>query len=285
MILRNFAPIYVGHLPQQIFHGIKLGVLSLKISESTLRKNYLPKDYDMVIKQIRNSIGNNDIWISVDETTDRLGRYIVHLVIGKLSSEEAGHPFLLALKQLDKTNLEIYKRIMGSAPLTKERVKTKPRRSPRWNKQTRRKRKSLVALQDPSASTVKVLASRTSINISETPFLTCGPSKHRWLGGNRIPEPIKSLTVMATLADQTACRTTTGFPDNPETVEQIVTQTVSSCLHPEYVQTIFQEIKLEIVAGPMELDVSEIYGSPSLSLDDPAAHQQDVDKFVTHTTR
>ncbi|XP_063917782.1 uncharacterized protein LOC135133332 [Zophobas morio] len=58
----------------------------------------------MVITQISNSIGNNDIWISVDEMTDRLGRYIAYLVIGKLSSEEAGRPFLLALKQLDKTN-------------------------------------------------------------------------------------------------------------------------------------------------------------------------------------
>ncbi|KAJ3648885.1 hypothetical protein Zmor_020654 [Zophobas morio] len=86
---KNFMHKYTGrHLP----------------SESTLRKNYLPKNYDMVIKEIRNSIGNNNIWISVDETTDRLGRYIAHLVIGKLSSEEAGRPFLLALKQLDKTN-------------------------------------------------------------------------------------------------------------------------------------------------------------------------------------
>ncbi|KAJ3653035.1 hypothetical protein Zmor_018953 [Zophobas morio] len=84
-------------------------------SESTLRKNYLPKDYDMVIKQIRNSIGNNNIRISVDETTDRLGRYIAHLVIGKLSSEEAGRPFLLALKQLDKTNSTTISRFINES--------------------------------------------------------------------------------------------------------------------------------------------------------------------------
>ncbi|KAJ3656130.1 hypothetical protein Zmor_015228 [Zophobas morio] len=65
---------------------------------------FTKKIQNKVIKQFINSVGNNDIWISVDETTDRLGRYITHLVIGKLSSEEAGRPFLLALKQLDKTN-------------------------------------------------------------------------------------------------------------------------------------------------------------------------------------
>ncbi|KAJ3654972.1 hypothetical protein Zmor_014122 [Zophobas morio] len=69
----------------------------------------------MVIKQIRNSIGNNNIWISVDETTDRLGRYIAHLVIGKLSSEEAGRPFLLALKQLDKTNSNTISRFINES--------------------------------------------------------------------------------------------------------------------------------------------------------------------------
>ncbi|KAJ3646609.1 hypothetical protein Zmor_024190 [Zophobas morio] len=66
-----------------------------------------------VIKQIRNSIGNNDIWISVDETTDRLGRYIADVIIGKLSSEEAGRPFLLALKQLDKTNSNTISRFIN----------------------------------------------------------------------------------------------------------------------------------------------------------------------------
>ncbi|KAJ3651273.1 hypothetical protein Zmor_017323 [Zophobas morio] len=84
-------------------------------SETTLRKNYLPKDYDMVIKQIRNCIDNNNIRISVDETTDRLGRYIAHLVTGNLSSEEAGRPFLLALKQLDKTNSNTISRFINDS--------------------------------------------------------------------------------------------------------------------------------------------------------------------------
>ncbi|KAJ3651208.1 hypothetical protein Zmor_017260 [Zophobas morio] len=97
---KNFMHKYTGrHLP----------------SESTLRKKYLPKDYDMVIKQIRNSIGDNNIWISVDETTGRLGRYIAHLVIGKLFSEKAGRPFLLALKQLDKTNSNTISRFINES--------------------------------------------------------------------------------------------------------------------------------------------------------------------------
>ncbi|KAJ3656163.1 hypothetical protein Zmor_015260 [Zophobas morio] len=43
----------------------------------------------------------------------RLERCIAHLVIGKLSSEEAGRPFLLALKQLDKTNSNTISRFIN----------------------------------------------------------------------------------------------------------------------------------------------------------------------------
>ncbi|KAJ3652871.1 hypothetical protein Zmor_018801 [Zophobas morio] len=68
-----------------------------------------------VIKQIRNSIGNNNIWISIDEMTARLGRYIVHLVIGKLSSEETRRQFLLALKQLDKSNSNTISRFINES--------------------------------------------------------------------------------------------------------------------------------------------------------------------------
>lgn len=38
--------------------------------ESTLRKNYLGPCYDKTIIEIRENIGNSDIWITVDETTD-----------------------------------------------------------------------------------------------------------------------------------------------------------------------------------------------------------------------
>jgi len=40
------------------------------LDESTLRKSYLCLCYDKAIIVIRESIGNSDIWISVDKTTD-----------------------------------------------------------------------------------------------------------------------------------------------------------------------------------------------------------------------
>jgi hypothetical protein len=62
---------------------------------------HILKDFQ---EYIRTTIGDNDIWISVDETTDRLRRYIVHLIIGKSSSDDPGVPFLLALKHLEKND-------------------------------------------------------------------------------------------------------------------------------------------------------------------------------------
>lgn len=72
--------------------------------ESTMRKNYLDKIYLSTIEEIRNSIGDNFIWVAVDETTDALGRYVANIVVGKLCSEEPGKPHLLACKMLEKTN-------------------------------------------------------------------------------------------------------------------------------------------------------------------------------------
>lgn len=48
--------------------------------ESTLRKNYLDVCYNSVIENIRSDIGDNYIWISVDETTDKLGRQVANLI-------------------------------------------------------------------------------------------------------------------------------------------------------------------------------------------------------------
>lgn len=43
-------------------------------SESSLRKTYLDKAYQEKITQIRRGIGNSNIWVSIDETTDAVGR-------------------------------------------------------------------------------------------------------------------------------------------------------------------------------------------------------------------
>ena len=39
-------------------------------TEYTLRKNYLASCYEDTINKIRNSVGKNKIWVSLDETSD-----------------------------------------------------------------------------------------------------------------------------------------------------------------------------------------------------------------------
>ena len=53
-----------------------------------MRNNYLPKVYQASIEKIREEIGNNSVWISVDKTTDGCGRYVVNVIVGHLNAEE-----------------------------------------------------------------------------------------------------------------------------------------------------------------------------------------------------
>jgi hypothetical protein len=49
-------------------------------TESTLKKNYLASCYDDTINKIRNSVGKNKIWVSIDETSDIDGRFVTNVV-------------------------------------------------------------------------------------------------------------------------------------------------------------------------------------------------------------
>lgn len=64
-------------------------------NESTLRKNYLPSCYESALRKIKNSVGNNKIWVSIDESTDSCGRYVVNIVIGTLFADRPGDIFFL----------------------------------------------------------------------------------------------------------------------------------------------------------------------------------------------
>lgn len=70
--------------------------------ESALSKNYLGLCYDKTLSEIKNIIGENNIWIVVDVTTDTNGRYVANLLIGILKSNTLIHSFLLACKFLEK---------------------------------------------------------------------------------------------------------------------------------------------------------------------------------------
>jgi hypothetical protein len=54
--------------------------------ETTLRKNYLPKCYEETWNKIRVLCGKENIWMSIDETTDESGRNVANVVNGVLKS-------------------------------------------------------------------------------------------------------------------------------------------------------------------------------------------------------
>ena len=60
--------------------------------------------YVDILEKIRADIGDSYIWISADETTDTLGRFIANLIVGKLDSEAASKPYLIYCKPLVTTN-------------------------------------------------------------------------------------------------------------------------------------------------------------------------------------
>jgi hypothetical protein len=65
-------------------------------TEFTLRKNYLASCYEDTINKIRNIVGKNKIWVSIDETSDIDDRFVANVVVGTLKHEQPGEIFLLA---------------------------------------------------------------------------------------------------------------------------------------------------------------------------------------------
>lgn len=63
--------------------------------ESTLRKNDLTDCHEETIKNIRNNLIGEKIFISIDEITDCKGRFVVNVVIGIPDKNTPGKLFLL----------------------------------------------------------------------------------------------------------------------------------------------------------------------------------------------
>jgi hypothetical protein len=57
-------------------------------TESKLRKNYLVSCFEDTINKIRNSVGKNNIWVSIDETSDVDDRFVANVVVGTLKHEQ-----------------------------------------------------------------------------------------------------------------------------------------------------------------------------------------------------
>jgi hypothetical protein len=75
--------------------------------ESTLRKNYVPNCYNIVMKSIENRVSNNYLWVSADETTDILGRCVTNIIIRTLHPTLPYTPYLTATKVSTRINAEI----------------------------------------------------------------------------------------------------------------------------------------------------------------------------------
>ena len=72
--------------------------------ESTLRLGYVDQCYFDTVNEIKKKVNGKKIWISMDETTDVEGRYIVSTIIGTLLHDSPGEIFLLNIDELEKAN-------------------------------------------------------------------------------------------------------------------------------------------------------------------------------------
>ncbi|KAF6214952.1 hypothetical protein GE061_009697 [Apolygus lucorum] len=72
-------------------------------SVSSLRR-MVPRLCEENLEGIRKDIGDSRIWLSVDEATDPLGRYIANVVVGKLQADKAHKGHLIHVAQLEKNN-------------------------------------------------------------------------------------------------------------------------------------------------------------------------------------
>nr|CAD7260728.1 unnamed protein product [Timema shepardi] len=75
-----------------------------KIWDEAIRKR--------TIEKIKENIGDSYFWASVDETTDRCGRYITNIVVGKLDSIGPSSPHLIASRVLEVANNSAIARVV-----------------------------------------------------------------------------------------------------------------------------------------------------------------------------
>lgn len=73
---------------------------------STLRKTYLDVINEVKLTKICEEIGENFIYLIVDETLDHLGRLITHAIVGSLLNNEASIPHLIYCSEVQIANAE-----------------------------------------------------------------------------------------------------------------------------------------------------------------------------------
>ncbi|XP_003381038.1 hypothetical protein Tsp_07581 [Trichinella spiralis] len=57
-------------------------------SESSLRKNYIDKNFNNVMDRIRRKVAYNKTWVSINEMIDPVRRFVTNVVIGTLETDQ-----------------------------------------------------------------------------------------------------------------------------------------------------------------------------------------------------
>ena len=65
------------------------------------------------MSRIKIELSNQFVWISVDETTDKLGRYVANLLVGKMDGQKWHKPHLTSVKVLEKTDFASISRFVN----------------------------------------------------------------------------------------------------------------------------------------------------------------------------
>lgn len=75
-------------------------------SESTIRKTYLNICFEETLLRIRSRVAEKKIWISIDETTDAMGRYMANVIIGTMEATQTdlSSVFLLTTEEMERAN-------------------------------------------------------------------------------------------------------------------------------------------------------------------------------------
>ena len=83
-------------------------------STSLVRKKYIPATYDEAVEKMKEELTGHPLWIGGDETTDICGRYVLHIMLGKLSMSDFDAPYLVECTFLDQANADTVAQAMSA---------------------------------------------------------------------------------------------------------------------------------------------------------------------------
>ena len=78
------------------------------------RTRHMTGAYEEAVEKIKEELTDHPLWIGGDETTDICGRYVLHIMLGKLSMSEFHAPFLVECTFLEQANAETVAQAMNA---------------------------------------------------------------------------------------------------------------------------------------------------------------------------